>query len=108
MAFSRFCGNGSSLSARLNLLVFITIVIVYCSSASPIFDLDSSNADIDDEMSAYPSSYRLIELPQSAFYPSRDPFRNLVRKSLAIEPIYRSEAPGGKRYASQAFHAMRG
>jgi hypothetical protein len=100
--------NGSSISSRLNLLLLITFVLVcFCSSSSlslPIYDFDSSTNDINDDL----SFYRFVDIPEPAIYPWKNPFRNLLLKSIEIQPTYRKKDYNNKRYASQAFHAMRG
>jgi hypothetical protein len=99
--------NGSSISSRLNLLLLITFVLVcFCSSSSslPIYDFDSPTNDIDDDL----SFYRFINIPEPTIYPLKNSFRNLLLKSIEIQPTYRKKDYNNKRYASQAFHAMRG
>jgi hypothetical protein len=106
MALILFNGDGSSISSRFNLLLLITFVLVcFCSSSPFIHDIDSSTYDIDDD---YIPSPGFINIPEPRIFPSKDSLRNLLLKSIAIEPTYRHKDYNNKRYASQAFHAMRG
>jgi len=124
MAFFLFYGSGSSLSTRLNILALIALLLIYfcsyCSSSSlvsPITNGDSSIDDIDtydieDEITYYTplklSSLYYRNVPEQAILPIKNRFHNLLFKSALIQPDYRHKIYNSKRYAPQAFHAMRG
>ena len=106
MALIRPNINGSSISSRLNILFLITLVLISCCSSSrfSIYDVDSSSNELDDDL----QYRRFINVPEPVIYPWKDPFRYLLRKSIVIQPNYRQNEYNNKRYAPQAFHAMRG
>ncbi len=81
------------------------MLICCCSSSRlSIYDAESSSNELDDDL----PYRRFINIPEPVIYPWKDPFRYLLRKSIVVQPTYRHDEYNNKRYAPQAFHAMRG
>lgn len=125
MAFFLFYATGSSFSSRLNILALIVLVLVcfcsYCSSSPSLVstlinpDLPINDADLydlEDEITYYtplklsPHHYRSVA--EQVKIPSKYRSSNVLLKTALIYPEYRRKFHNNKRYAAQAFHAMRG
>lgn len=116
MALFILCGSNSSFSTRFYILALIALVLVsccsYCSSTSivsPVVDIDRSSGDIDEIIGN--DDLIPIQLPSYQYIDAPEPnnrFLHLLLKSAINQLDHRHHPQYNKRYASQAFHAMRG
>ena len=83
---------------RIDLFLLVTLLLLGYSSTYVV--------NFDDERVSFP----WIDMPETSIYRSTvDPWRrDRLLKSLRIQSISPEDISNAKRYASQAFHAMRG
>lgn len=88
---------------RIDLFLLVTLLLLGYSSTYVV--------NFDDERVSFPLNFRWMDMPpETNIYRSAtvDPWRDRLLKSLRIQSISSENISNAKRYASQAFHAMRG
>ncbi|CAF1286374.1 unnamed protein product [Adineta steineri] len=122
MALFILCGSTTSFSTRFYLLALIALVLLcfssYCSSSpivSSVTDSDQLPNDMDESSDDYGMNYDLpfrssshTSYPEQSRALSNERFIQLLLKSALNQPEYHYNKHNSKRYAIQAFHAMRG
>jgi hypothetical protein len=90
---------------RIDLFLLITLLLLTYSSS---FALISSQMNSNEQDVSFPLNLDWIDMPETSIYRSVHPWRNRLLKSIRIQSISPENLSNEKRYASQAFHAMRG
>lgn len=93
---------------RIDLILLVTFLLLGYSSSLVLISSRMNFDDDDHHRMSWPLNFHWMDMPEASIYRSVDPWRNRLLKSRRIQSISPEMIGNEKRYASQAFHAMRG